>query len=190
MATRMPSMEVSPDTKLPEKVAPVPVIQTLTHLYQTGPEAPAEWTFSDEMDYADQLMMIRDGGLLQCTPLLTAQVHGDSGPTKTHDWFFNVVCRDNINQWDKEPAYEVELCDGPAGVTLTQSELDIEDGQFEYIFRDPNRGDGIDNDPCTLTVTATDDNGNVRKMVIHFFIACNELTLSTLEEERHQVDSW
>jgi hypothetical protein len=158
--------------------------------YQSGPEAPAEWIFSDEMDYADQLEMIRNGGFAPMHSI--AEGTGAWGFWADEDsrLVFKVVCRDNMNQWDKEPTYTVQINDGPGGVTMDGTELDMVDGEFEYIFRDPNRGDGITPNDCTLTVTAIDDSGNSRKMIIHFFIACNELTLRTLEEERHQVDSW
>ena len=155
-------------------------------------EAPASWVFSEEMDYADQLDMIRNGGFAPMQ--FIANGTGAYGFWADEDsrLVFKIVTRDNINQWDEgqAPTYTVSLSDGPAGTTADDSELDMNDGEFEYIFRDPNRGDGIDPDECTLTVTATDASGNTRTMTIHFFIACNELTLKTLEEERHQVDSW
>jgi len=66
----------------------------------------------------------------------------------------------------------------------TESLEHVSADTYAYIFRDPNRGRDKNADDYTLTVGATDLAGKSTTLVIHFFVATNDLKLQTLQEER------
>ena len=160
--------------------------------YLDGEDAPEEWVFNTESDYFDQLEMIRVGGFAPSANIVEGAPWGLWVDEDTR-LIFKVVCRDNINPWERENGipFEVEMVDGPAGVTLSGDDMGItDDGVFEYLFRDPNRGENAINRDCKLSVDTVDDYGNRRKMTIYFYVASNELKLQTLEEQRERNEDW
>jgi len=156
--------------------------------YLAGPEAPEQWVFHAESQYLDQLAMIRAGDFAPHANIADGAPWGLWVDEDTR-LVFKVVCRDNINQWERPEglAFDVSLVDGPAGATVGGADMGMTgDGVFEYVFRDPNRGKNAVDRDCTLTVTTSDAAGNGRSLVINFYVASNELKLQTLEEERRR----